>query len=285
VKDSTLPSNLTIRTLCADENATFIKGSTGTTKQIEYAYPLELTKGTAADTMTWQNVRVVYLSNGSNGDGSYTNPFTSISSACNDVENNGGYIAVIGTVSILNHSHDRDVLIKRGANFNGTMINVNAGGANARLNDMVIDGGGVGTVFSCGSNDSSLYLDNNIILVNCYTAINAANGNVSINSAYISASQYSVYMGANSGTLTLTPPSSGPQTQIIGAIYLANGKYITVGSYLNYMAGYVSVVSENMESGTLIASCGEVGIANQSISKISLIGGSVRRLRANIIIV
>jgi hypothetical protein len=278
VKDSTLPSNLTIRTLCADENATFIKGSTGTTKQVEYAYPLELTKGTAADTMTWQNVRVVYLSNGSNGDGSYNSPYTTIASAASDVESNGGYIAVIGTVNIANNSHNRDVLIKRGTDFTETMIQTNAGGGTAQLYDLVIDGGGVGTIFSCNASDSTLLLDTNVMLLNCQTAVNAANGNVAINSAYINASQYSVYMGANSGTFTLTPTT---ETEINGTVYLASGKYITVDGDIALIPNTIAVVCENPATGTWIANKTSGTFSSTDVQKFSCTTGAGLKVKLN----
>jgi hypothetical protein len=225
---------------------------------------LSLSAGTTANTLTWQNVRVVYLSNGSSGDGTSTNPYTTIASAASDVENNGGYIAVIGTVNIANNSHNRDVLIKRGTGFTGTMIQSNARNATAQLHDLVIDGGGVGTIFSCNAANSTLILDTNVMLLNCVTAVNAANGNVSIRSAYINASQYSVYMGASSGTLTLTPSETGPKTEIYGSIYLADGKVVTVNASLSYLGNVILVVPANTANGTTVAQCADSGIASTS---------------------
>jgi hypothetical protein len=252
VKDSTLPCALTIRTLCADEGAVFLKGSTGTSEKVNYVYPLELFAGATANTMTWQNVRVVYLGGSSNGDGTSSNPYSTIASAASDVENNGGYIAVIGTVNIANNSHNRDVLIKRGTGFTGTMIQTNAGGGTAQLHDLVIDGGGVGTIFSCNASDSTLLLDSNVMLLNCVTAVDASNGNVAINSAYINASQYSVYMGASSGTFTLTPTAG---TEIIGTVYLASGKWITVTGTqrLTVLTGTITVLCATTAPNTRIA--------------------------------
>jgi hypothetical protein len=180
-----------------------------------------------------------------NGDGSYTSPYNNLLDAVN-ASDEGGLIYITGTTA-LSGSYTKNVTIRRGLAFTGSMFTV---AGTAELSGLTVNGGGSGTIVTV--NSGTLSLGGGVTLTNCNIAVDVIGGNLTMAQAVLSATQYSIRMNSGSGTFSLEPVSG---SQIAGTIYFASGKWITVTGtgLLTLLTGNITVSFETHPSGTLVA--------------------------------
>jgi len=206
--------------LATSDNSIVISGSYNGTS---YSFPVAITV---------TNPSTIYLNTAAltNGDGSSASPYNTLSAAL-AAANAGDKIALMNTVTLNSAvTMHNNVSFIRASGFTGTMFEIDPGSGNlVRLTTMRIDGAANGTTTPTGTlfnvTSGILNLRGGIILKNGVTGVNVGSGGtLEVNKALISASTNSI---VNAGNLTISDYGG---TTINGAIYLASGKYITLGA-------------------------------------------------------
>jgi hypothetical protein len=202
------------------------------------------------------------------GDGTKENPYNDLATALG-VVNSRRKILVTGTTPLTSgtYSASMTATVQRGPELTGPMFTVDDG-ASVILSRFTITGRGTGTIVQVVG--GTLDLKGGVELSNCDMAVDMVGGNVTVSQTVISAKNYSIRVGANSGTITLYPSAV---TKIDGAIYLTTGKQISVTKRLDTnITGTVTVEPEADSSGTIIATCSSPLIATQSVGKLIVNG-------------
>jgi hypothetical protein len=167
------------------------------------------------------------------GTGLYASPYKTLTAALNGVPD-GGLILVLGGTTVTGGTYAKDVTIQRDNGFTGTMFTVSSGNA-VTLSDMTITGRTPGSLDGTGTvidlTGGSLTLTGGVSVIGAETAIAQTGGDLTVESATITGSAYSVNMGA--GALSFTLASTCGIT-FNGTIYLASGKVITATAAIRY---------------------------------------------------
>jgi hypothetical protein len=278
--ESEITSNLTVK--CdAPTNGTVIAEGSGYTLTSDDASHISYQAGagysvTLSDSkIVLQLITPIYLDGTAttNGTGTATNPYNSLTSALNAATATGAKIIVTGTVTITDKQEFYDnVTFERGfglqagdSNYGEPLFVINAPDSDVdddgtlettyvTMSTATINGGGVGTAISV--TQGRLRLRGGITVEATDVAVNVSgNGQVELNNATISASQYSVKVAGSANTFILN--SSG-SLSITGTIYLGEGDYITTYSALTcdlkiecaYPRNGLEVVTGNVPGGT-----------------------------------
>jgi hypothetical protein len=205
--------------------------------------------GTAGATTELQLVNRVYVdgSAADGGDGTKASPYNNLRTALNQAGVTKK-VVITGTVALSGeYSYSRVATVQRGDDLTGPMFTV-SDGANVTLTSFTITGRGHGDIIQISG--GTLNLKGGMELSNCGIAIDIVGGDVTISQAEISANEYSVYLGAGSGTFTMDAISG---TKINGAVYLATGKRITVARTLANVSTGITVTCEDYSEGRWIA--------------------------------
>jgi hypothetical protein len=182
-----------------------------------------------------------------NGDGSYASPYNTLTAAITGVTYSSDIIRVIG-ITALSGNYDAAVTVQRDESLTGSMFSVSG---TATLGSMIIDGNGGGTIATV--NSGTLSLGSGVTLTNCDVAVDVLGGTLTFTLAFIDAAQYSVRLTGSDAVFNLNPVSGGG-AKISGTVYLATGKYISVGTPLVRLAAPVTIECESPSVGTVVAS-------------------------------
>jgi hypothetical protein len=154
------------------------------------------------------------------------------------------------------------------------MFTLNTADANTTLSGLILAGEDGDTIISQSA--GNLTLTGGVELIGTETAVDVTGGNLTVGLAELHAARYSISMGTNSGTLTLSPESG---TVLTGSIYLGSGKQIDVTKTLTPLENGLTVVCEAPAGDAVIAAgSGDYALTAEDAAKVSYINEDYRVL-------